>query len=40
MNIKQIAGALGAEISVIDLAGSMPAQSAFEIRQVFLNAWR
>jgi hypothetical protein len=40
MNIKRIASALGAEISVIDLAGSMFAQQAFEIRQVFLNAWR
>jgi phage tail sheath protein FI len=40
MNINQIAGALGAEISVIDLAGGMSAQPAVEIRQRFLNAWR
>jgi len=40
MNIKQIAGALGAEISVIDLADGMSAQSAFEIRQLFLKARR
>jgi taurine dioxygenase len=37
MNIKQIAGALGAEISGIDLADGMSAQLALEIRQVFLD---
>lgn len=37
MNIKQIAGALGAEISGIDLAVGMSAQLALEIRQVFLD---
>ena len=36
MKIKQIAGALGAEISGVDLAGDVPAQLAAEIRQVFL----
>lgn len=37
MKIKQIAGALGAEISGIDLAGGVPAQLAADIRQVFLD---
>ena len=36
MKIKQIAGALGAEISGVDLVGDVPAQLAAEIRQVFL----
>lgn len=37
MKIKQIAGALGAEISGINLADGVPAQLALEIRQVFLD---
>ena len=36
MKIKQISGALGAEIAGIDLAGVVPAQLALAIRQVFL----
>ena len=36
MKIKQIAGALGAEITGVDLAGGVPEQLAAEIRQVFL----
>lgn len=36
MKIKQIAGALGAEIADVDLAGGVPAQLAAEIRKVFL----
>ena len=36
MKIKQIAGALGAEIAGVDLAGGVSAQLAAEIRQVFL----
>ena len=36
MKIKQIAGALGAELTGVDLAGGVPAQLAVEIRQVFL----
>ena len=36
MKIKQIAGALGAEIAGVDLAGGVSAQLAVEIRQVFL----
>ena len=37
MKIKQIAGALGAEISGVDLADGVSAQSAADIRQVFLD---
>ena len=36
MKIKQIAGALGAEIAGVDLASGVPGQLAAEIRQVFL----
>ena len=36
MNIKKIAGALGAEISGVDLAKGVPHALAAEIRQVFL----
>ena len=36
MKIKQIAGALGAEIADVDLADGVPAQLAAEIRKVFL----
>ena len=36
MKIKQIAGALGAELTGVDLAGGVPEQLAAEIRQVFL----
>ena len=36
MKIKQIAGALGAEIADVDLGGGVPAQLAAEIRKVFL----
>ena len=36
MKIKQIAGALGAEIADVNLAGGVPAQLAAEIRKVFL----
>ena len=36
MKIKQIAGALGAEITGVDLAGGVPAQLAADIREVFL----
>ena len=36
MKIKQIAGALGAEIAGVDLAGGVSEQLAVEIRQVFL----
>ena len=36
MKIKQIAGALGAEITGVDLAGGVPEQLAAEMRQVFL----
>ena len=36
MKIKQIAGALGADITGVDLAGDLPEQLAAEIRQVFL----
>ena len=36
MKIKQIAGALGAEIAGVDLATGVPAHLAAEIRQVFL----
>ena len=37
MKIKQIAGALGAELSGVNLAEGVPAQLAADIRQVFLN---
>ncbi len=37
MKIKQIAGALGAEITGVDLADGVPAQLAADIRQVFLD---
>ena len=37
MKIKQIAGALGAEIAGVDLARGVPAPLAAEIRQVFLH---
>ena len=37
MKIKQIAGALGAEIAGVDLATGVPAHLAAEIRQVFLH---
>ena len=37
MKIKQIAGALGAEISGIDLAKGVPASMAADIRKVFLD---
>lgn len=36
MKVKQIAGALGAEIEGVDLAGGVSAQLALDIRQVFL----
>ena len=36
MKIKQIAGALGAEISGVDLAKGVPASMAADIRKVFL----
>ncbi len=37
MKIKQIAGALGAEISGVDLSGGVSGQLALEMRQVFLD---
>ena len=37
MKIKQIAGALGAEISGVDLAKGVPASLAADIRKVFLD---
>ena len=37
MNIKQIAGALGAEISGVDLVDGVSARLAADIRQVFLD---
>ena len=37
MKIKQIAGALGAEISGVDLAKGVPASLAVDIRKVFLD---
>ena len=37
MKIKQIAGALGAEIAGIDLGDGVPVQLAADIRRVFLN---
>ena len=37
MKIKQIAGALGAELSGVNLAEGVPAQLAADIRKVFLN---
>ena len=37
MKIKQIAGALGAEIAGVDLAAGVSAQLAADIRQVFLD---
>ena len=37
MKIKQIAGALGAEIAGVDLAAGVSAQVAADIRQVFLD---
>jgi taurine dioxygenase len=37
MKIKQIAGALGAEITGVDLAGGVPVQLAAAIRQVLLD---
>ena len=37
MKIKQIAGALGAEISGVDLAKGVPASMAADIRKVFLD---
>jgi len=40
VKMPQMTGALGAEISGVDLTGGVTAQPAFEIRQVFLNAWR
>ena len=37
MKIKQIAGALGAEISGVDLSRGVSAQLAADIRKVFLD---
>ena len=37
MKVKQIAGALGAEIEGVDLAGGVSATLALDIRQVFLD---
>ena len=37
MKIKQIAGALGAEISGVDLSRGVAGQLATDIRQVFLD---
>ena len=37
LKIRRIAGALGAEISGVDLSGGVPASLALDIRQVFLD---
>ena len=37
MKIRQIAGALGAEISGVDLSGGVSVALAADIRQVFLD---